>query len=174
MPEITITGQGLIKKIDKTEARYSTYIPDNGELVCVTDGDTAGLVVGDGVSVTSGCSQVNGYVVDPYTDDCTYENDFMTHVVEHNIVDFTKYDFVFITSKTSSYAMNENGDYVLSGIAYIDKENTTAEQCRLLCTTSIGTEYYTIGVATGFGWLERDAGENPGETMTDTIYFVKY
>lgn len=58
MPEITIKGKGLIKKIAKTDAEYNTYIPLDGELVCVTDGDNARLVVGDGTSTVDECKSV--------------------------------------------------------------------------------------------------------------------
>ena len=49
MTEITIKGKGLIKKIEKDTtpgSEYLTYTPDNGELVCITDGTSAYLVVG--------------------------------------------------------------------------------------------------------------------------------
>lgn len=60
--EISINGKGLIKKIDTTDAQYSTYIPDNGELVLVTSTDsnviTYKVCVGDGTSTVSECAKL--------------------------------------------------------------------------------------------------------------------
>lgn len=60
MTEVTIKGKGLIKKIAKTDPKYTTDIPLNGELVCVTDGDSAGLVVGDGTATVDNCKSIGG------------------------------------------------------------------------------------------------------------------
>lgn len=84
MPEITIRGKGLITKIDKTDSRYTTEIPLDGELVCVTDGDSAGLVVGDGTSTVDECKSIGGGSGDSYTFeyDETYPDDPVWNVTE--------------------------------------------------------------------------------------------
>lgn len=70
MGELIVKGKNLIKKIDKADpnSEYTTYVPRDGELVCVIDGDNAELVVGDGTSTVNNCKSIGG----PNTDHTTY------------------------------------------------------------------------------------------------------
>lgn len=59
---VLVKGKSLIKKITKdlTEgSEYLTYIPGNGELVCVSDAGNQNVYVGDGTSHIADCDPAN-------------------------------------------------------------------------------------------------------------------
>ena len=116
MTEVTITGKGLIKKIDKTDPEYTgeggvaKYIPLDGELVCITDGDSAGLVVGDGTSTVDNCKSVGGQLTlvcdileDVYSYSVSETN--WSHTVNTSITSFDNYIYAKVPEFTDGADM---------------------------------------------------------------------